>query len=196
MRIKRFNENNIEVDPFGEEEWDDSDKIYYSICTGIEKGCFVVKVEKVYLNSMKKYPTNYRNDDIMYDVELMGGIKITIIVFFNKVSIGDLIKKVPDQYSRDYNRFIPEMITHVLKDDKFLIQEKYMTIDEIKKLANDIYDLCSSNTIHRVERDIKYAEEKISDMKLSIDKMRNEKLIKYDIKDIKSIKPVRNIFLG
>lgn len=88
------------------------------------------------------------------------------------------------------------MITHVLKDGKFLIQEKYMTIDEIKKLANDIYDLCSSNTIHRVERDIKYAEEKINDMKLSINKMRNEKLIKYDIKDIKIIKPVRSIFLG
>lgn len=39
MRIKRFNENNIDVDPYGEEEWDDNDKIYYSICTRNDNPC-------------------------------------------------------------------------------------------------------------------------------------------------------------
>jgi len=75
FRYKNYIQESIhsDIDPYGEEEWNDTDKIYYSICTGSKDNSFIVKVEKVYLNNIKKSYVGMDGYENYYFVELMGG---------------------------------------------------------------------------------------------------------------------------
>lgn len=184
-------ESNHSVDPYGEEEWDDTDKIYYSICNGIKNNSFIVKVEKVYLIEIKKIGFEKDGYENYYFVELMGGLRININVYFDKISIKDLIRKQKDS---DYGTTFG--IDYSLKTKNILIQEKAMTIDEIKKLAVDIYDIGSYNNIIVMKRDIDSSKKRIKNLEDSINRMEKNKLIEYKIDDIKIEPPQHNIFNG
>lgn len=184
-----------EVDPWGEEEWEDDDKIFYSICCGFQKECFIIKVGKVYVNTMKDHYLKKQKDinqidkndpypwKNLYTIEFMGGARKDIDIFFNKISINDLVR------SRNVaNSFDPPIIEQHLKNRDFLIQEKCMSLDEIKKLVDDIYNLQSANAIAGNERQIKRREIEINKFKKGIEKMKNKKLIEYKIDDIESIR--------
>jgi len=193
FRYKNYIQESIhsDIDPYGEEEWNDTDKIYYSICTGSKDNSFIVKVEKVYLNNIKKSYVGMDGYENYYFVELMGGLKIDINVYFDKISIKDLIRKQKDS---DYGTTLG--IEYSLKIRNILIQEKAMTIDEIKKLAVDIYELGSYNKIIAMKSDIDSSKRRIKNLEDGIDRMENNKLIEYKIDDIKIEPPQHNIFNG
>ena len=71
-----------------------------------------------------------------------------------------------------------------------------MTIDEIKKLAVDIYELGSYNKIIAMKSDIDSSKRRIKNLEDGIDRMENNKLIEYKIDDIKIEPPQHNIFNG
>jgi hypothetical protein len=175
------------VDPLGEEKWeDDKDSIYYGISTGFEGyDGFVLKLEKVYVYDMKP---SYHNRTMTqgfenhYDVEFMGGLKRGITVFKKKLTFEDIT------YPRVVNTRT-KLKNIVMKHASFLIQEKYMTEQEILDLTRRLFDNGIKNEIDRQKRII-------AEHDRTIKRMEEGTGLKIDL-EMKGIRPPdRNINFG
>lgn len=144
-----------DVDPLGEEKWeDDKDSVYYAISYGFKgirgliNGIPALKLEKVYVyDMMPSYHNRTRTEGFEnhYDVEFMGGLKRGINVYKKKLTFEDMT------YSRVVNT-TTKLRNIVMRHESFLIQEKYMTEEEIVDLARKLYENNKKNEIDRNKR--------------------------------------------